>query len=72
MRGAWPYLVVTVGGGFAAARMVLRRDAATRRWHALLLRLPWLGPLILSVNTSRFASTLAILLPVIEINQLVR
>ena len=32
-----------------------------RRWHALQLRLPWLGPLVRGVNTSRFASTLAIL-----------
>jgi general secretion pathway protein F len=48
-------------GGAVAARMALRRDAPRRRWHALLLRLPWLGPLIRGVDTSRFASTLAIL-----------
>ncbi len=61
LRGAWPYLLVMIGGGFAAARMALRRDEARRSWHALLLRLPWLGSLIRGVNTSRFASTLAIL-----------
>lgn len=61
MRGAWPYLMIIVVGGFAAARMALRRDAVRRSWHALLLRMPWLGSLIRSVNTSRFASTLAIL-----------
>ena len=37
------------------------RAAARRRWHVLLLRVPWLGSLIRGVNTSRFASTLAIL-----------
>ena len=41
--------------------MALRRPAARRRWHALLLRMPWLGLLIRGANTSRFASTLAIL-----------
>ncbi|MGH8731768.1 MAG: type II secretion system F family protein, partial [Burkholderiales bacterium] len=61
LRGAWPYLVVMIGGGFAAARVALRRDAARRSWHALLLRMPWLGPLIRGTDTSRFASTLAIL-----------
>ncbi len=61
LRGAWPYLVAAVIGGWAAAHRTLRRDAARRRWHALLLRLPGLGPLIRGVNTSRFASTLAIL-----------
>jgi general secretion pathway protein F len=45
----------------AAARMALRRPAPRRRWHALLLTLPWLGPLVRGVDTSRFASTLAIL-----------
>jgi general secretion pathway protein F len=61
LRGAWPYLVAALIGGWAAARVALRRDAARRRWHALLLRLPWLGPLIRGINISRFASTLAIL-----------
>jgi general secretion pathway protein F len=40
---------------------MLRRDEHRRRWHAFLLRLPWLAPLIRGVDTSRFASTLAIL-----------
>jgi general secretion pathway protein F len=41
--------------------MILRGDAARRSWHAFLLRMPGLGSLIRGVNTSRFASTLAIL-----------
>ena len=57
----WPYLVAIIAGAALAARMALRRTAARRRWHALLLRLLWLGPLIRGVDTSRFASTLAIL-----------
>lgn len=61
LRAAWPYLAVAVVGAVAAARLALRRDAPRRAWHALLLRMPWLGPLIRGVNTSRFASTLAIL-----------
>jgi general secretion pathway protein F len=61
LRAAWPYLVAVGAGGAFAVRMVLRRDAPRRRLHALLLRLPWLGPLIRGVDTSRFASTLAIL-----------
>jgi general secretion pathway protein F len=61
LRATWPYLVAIIVGTAVAARMALRRDAARRRWHALLLRLPWLGSLIRGVNTSRFASTLAIL-----------
>jgi general secretion pathway protein F len=41
--------------------MALRRPDARRRWHVLLLRMPWLGSLLRGVDTSRFASTLAIL-----------
>ena len=61
LRAAWPYLAVILIGAVAAARMALRRDAPRRSWHALLLGAPWLGQLIRGVNTSRFASTLAIL-----------
>jgi len=61
LRAAWPYLAVAVIGAVAAARLALSRDAPRRSWHAFLLRTPWLGPLIRGVNTSRFASTLAIL-----------
>ena len=61
LRATWPYLVAIIVGAVAAARMTLRRAAARRRWHVLLLRMPWLGSLIRGVNTSRFASTLAIL-----------
>lgn len=61
LRATWPYLVATVAGAAVTARMALRSVAVRRRWHLLLLRLPWLGALIRGVNTSRFASTLAIL-----------
>jgi general secretion pathway protein F len=61
LRSAWPFLLLIVGGIAGGAHMLLRRDAPRRRWHAFLLRLPWLGPLIRGVDTSRFASTLAIL-----------
>lgn len=61
LRGTWPYLITVIVGGAVGARMALRLDATRRRWHVLLLRTPWLGPLIRGVNTSRFASTLAIL-----------
>lgn len=61
LREYGPYLLLLIGGGFATARIALRRDATRRRWHGLLLRLPGLGPLIRGINTSRFASTLAIL-----------
>jgi len=61
LRAAWPYIAVGVIGSAVALRAALRRDGPRRSWHALLLRTPWLGPLVRGVNTSRFASTLAIL-----------
>ncbi len=61
LRDAWPYIVALIFGGTMAARMALRHAGVRRRWHVLLLRLPGLGLLIRGVNTSRFASTLAIL-----------
>ncbi len=61
LRGGWPYIVAAIAGGFAVARSALRRDSIKRAWHALLLRVSGLGPLIRGVNTSRFASTLAVM-----------
>lgn len=61
LRSTWPYIVALVIGTAILARMALRRAGVRYRWHALLLRLPGLGSLIRGVNTSRFASTLAIL-----------
>ncbi len=61
LRTAWPYLVAGGIGMIAAARMALRRDGPRRRWHSALLKMPWLGPVIRGINTTRFASTLAIL-----------
>jgi general secretion pathway protein F len=61
LRAAWPYLAVVAMGGLAAARLALRREGPRRQWHGFMLGLPWVGALIRSANTSRFASTLAIL-----------
>lgn len=61
LRSTWPYLVAAIISTAVISRLLLRRDGLRYRWHALLLRLPGLGALIRGVNTSRFASTLAIL-----------
>jgi len=61
LRAAWPYLAAAAGAGAFAVHMALRRPALRRRWHALLLTVPWVGSLVRGVDTSRFASTLAIL-----------
>jgi general secretion pathway protein F len=61
LRATWPYLLALIAGAFVAARYALKREGIRREFHALLLRLPWAGSLIRSLNTARFASTLAIL-----------
>ena len=54
----WLGLVVVV----AAALLLANRSAAFRaRWHAWLLRVPVIGKLSRSLDSARFASTLAIL-----------
>ena len=61
LRMAWPYLAVIGIGLFVGARAALRRKGPRRRWHAALLKAPVLGPVVRGINTTRFASTLAIL-----------
>lgn len=61
LRAAWPYLLLVFIAISSTVHLALRRPELRRRWHALLLGLPWLGALVRGVDTSRFASTLAIL-----------
>ena len=61
LRGAGPYLAAAGIGAAIAARLALKRDNIRRRRDALALRLPWFGRLIRGLDSSRFASTLAIL-----------
>jgi general secretion pathway protein F len=61
LRMGWPYMLVAGFCLVAGTRTALQREAPRRRWHAALLRAPVLGPVIRGINTTRFASTLAIL-----------
>ncbi len=61
LRVAGPWLVGVTVCAAIGARFALKQDRHRRRWHAFVLRLPWLGAVIRGLNTSRFASTLAIL-----------
>jgi len=54
----WLGAIVVALAAFAVA---LRRASFRARWHAFLLRLPVVGRLLRSLDTARFASTLAIL-----------
>ncbi len=54
----WGALAVAGVVAFAVAN---RFDAFRARWHAMLLRLPVAGRLVVAIDTARFASTLAIL-----------
>jgi general secretion pathway protein F len=54
----WLALAVALPAGAALA---MRRPQVRARWHGLLLRVPGLGRLAGSLDTARFASTLAIL-----------
>ena len=56
----WLWLGVLAVAAIAFA-VALRRAAFRARWHAFLLRLPVIGRLFRSLDTARFASTLAIL-----------
>ena len=56
----WAVALLLVGAGFGA-RSLLKSPTLRLSWHQRLLRAPLFGRLIRGLNTSRFASTLAIL-----------
>ena len=54
------YVFIAMVGAFIAWRNALKNPALKRRWHAWLLTAPIYGKFERSLNTARFASTLAI------------
>jgi general secretion pathway protein F len=54
-------ILLLIAATVAAATYALRRASVRARWHAAIARLPMVGRLLLSLDTARFASTLAIL-----------
>lgn len=61
LRNGWPYLVGLLLVLVISARQMLKVPAIRSRWHAFLLKIPVIGPLVRGLNTARLASTLAIL-----------
>jgi len=61
LRGTAVYWAIALAAVAVAFVMANRREAFRARWHAALLSTPVVGPLVLAVDTARFASTLAIL-----------
>lgn len=61
VRGWGLYVAAGLFAAAIAVRAALRSPDIRSRWHRILLKLPVLGPLHRSVNTTRLASTLAIL-----------
>lgn len=58
----WLHVIVVAVAGFVGASLALRKEEVLVRVHAVLLKLPVLGSLILMTETSRFAHNLGLLL----------
>lgn len=61
LQGKLIYATVFFAVVAALLHVAYQREALRRRWHARLLQLPLLGPLLLGLDTARLASSLAIL-----------
>ncbi|MDD2742356.1 MAG: type II secretion system inner membrane protein GspF [Rhodocyclaceae bacterium] len=61
LRLTWPFLLAAAVVAFWAARRALKVEALRRRWHSRLMRLPFIGRLLLGMDSARLAQTLAIL-----------
>jgi len=58
----WGWLLLLLAAALGlAGHLALREETLRRRWHARLLGLPVIGRQLRAVETTRFASTLAIL-----------
>jgi general secretion pathway protein F len=56
----WLMAVIAVGGG-VIARYAFRDEELRRRWHSRLMRAPFVGRYLRTLDSARFASTLSIL-----------
>jgi len=61
MRASGIWLVLGAAGAVMLVRRALRNEALRLRWHARLLGAPLLGRFLRTVDSARFASTMAIL-----------
>jgi general secretion pathway protein F len=61
VRGFGIYALAALAAAFFAGRALLRVPVVRARWHHWLLRAPVVGALNRTLNSARFASTLAIL-----------
>ncbi|WP_341938112.1 type II secretion system inner membrane protein GspF [Marinimicrobium sp. C2-29] len=55
------YTILAIIGLVFGFHRLLRNEARLRRWHQIKLKMPVMGNLILQINSSRFAATLALL-----------
>ncbi|KQX97666.1 type II secretion system protein GspF [Rhodanobacter sp. Root480] len=62
LQAWWWLIALLLIGGAVAWRARLRDPQARLAWHARLLHLRWIGPLLLKVETARIARTLGTLL----------
>jgi len=62
LQAWWWLIALLLIGGALAWRARLRDPQARLAWHARLLHLRWIGPLLLKVETARIARTLGTLL----------
>jgi general secretion pathway protein F len=62
LQSWWWLLAIVLGGGAFMWRARLREPAARLAWHARILQMRMIGPLLLKVETARIARTLGTLL----------
>ena len=61
VRNSGVWLALAAVGAGVLAKRALKNETLRLRWHARLLRLPLLGRFLRTVDSARFASTMAIL-----------
>jgi general secretion pathway protein F len=70
LRDQWPFILIFIAAVVFGIYRLLQQEAARRKYHRFLLRMPIAGRLTRGVNTARFTRTLSILagsgVPILE------